>query len=770
MLVAVAIGAALAGLAPLLQGVDWWFQVMAMVIVLLGVSSVLRAVGAPENLAVGASASVWAVTVIVLYAGGTLWGVVPTLATVNDLLSDLGAAGTSIAVQEVPAVADGPITQLMVMAVGLIAVISDALATGLRAPVLSGAGPLAVLLVAPIVRRSEPDVVVYVIVAASMLLLVWWVPRIGRGPAVGSLNLSAPVRASVPPRRERASRLARGRNGVLALGLGAASVGAMLVVPQVTPGLMADDLADDSDGSLFPSVYSTGVDPTIQLGRDLRRSDPVLSLTYSTTSEEGLYLRMVTLADFSGGTWEPEQPYSGRGYDGGEFGTPPGLATDVPVTETETSVSIAALRSDWLPLPYPTSRVDGLEGGWLLAPSTFTVSDLRGDTRGANYEVTALDVEPTADQLAQAGATVPDAVRASLELPTDLDPVIAGTAASVTAGAATPYDRAVALQEYFRSDQFEYSLTAPVDGGFDGDNVEAIVAFLQAKSGYCVHYAASMAVMARTLGIPSRIAVGYAPGRTADSTTEGRAVYEVYTDQLHSWPELYFEGVGWLPFEPTPGLDFTPPDYSLPDYAQSSTGQGITTPAPSSTSTAAPDRADVDPGSVAGVQTPEQLALSQLRGWGGFAAVLGGVAVIVLAPWFVRSSIRRRRLQRLATDPMPATLAWLEWEDELDDHRIERSAGETVHTLGRRLDADLPLPEQSLQRLAAAVEREQYAPPALDDTDARAALRADLQALLAAVHAVGSAGDRARARLLPLSLWRRTRESLASTRGRPTAS
>jgi transglutaminase-like putative cysteine protease len=746
VLVGAAIATALAGVGPLLQGVGWWFGVMLMVTVLLAVAGVLRAVGAPELVAVGAAAIVWAVGVLLLYAGDTLWLVFPTTGTLGDLIGDLGAAGTSIAVQEVPAVADAPITQLMVMAVGLIAIIADALATGLRAPVLSAAGPLAVLAVSPIVRRNDPDVVIYVITAALLLLLVWYVPHIGRVRDVG--------RARPDP----AGMLARGRNGLLAAGLGAASIAAMLVVPQVTPGLTARDLVDDGDGGLFASVYSTGVDPSIQLGRDLRRSDPVLSLSYSTTAEAGLYLRMVTLGDFSAGTWEPERPYDGAGYEGDEFSTPPGLSPDVPTTSADTSVTIAALRSDWLPLPYPTRRVSGLEGNWLLTPSTLTMTDLSGDTRGLEYGVSGLVVQPTADQLAQAGASVPDSVQRYLGLPPDLDPVIGGTAATVAQGAATNYDRAVALQEYFRSDQFEYSLQSPVEGGFDGDNAQAIVAFLEAKSGYCVHYAATMAVMARTLGIPSRIAVGYAPGGSPDATSAGRAVYEVFTDQLHSWPELYFEGIGWLPFEPTPGLDFTPPDYSLPDYAQAGTGGAASAPAPSSTSSAAADRADADQGAAGGAQSPEQLALAQLRGWGTFAAILGGVALIVLAPWGVRASGRRRRLARLATDPMPATVAWSELEDTLDDFRFDRASGDTVLDLERRLNDELSLPADVLERARRAVEREQYAPPSVGDTDARSGIARDLGALLAAVDGGATTSERVRARLLPASLWRRLRE------------
>jgi transglutaminase-like putative cysteine protease len=739
--VALCLGIALSGLAPLLQGVTWWFAAMAMIAAVLGVSALLRDRGAPEITVVAVSAIVWGALVILLYAADSLWFVVPTFDTLRDIAADLADARFSIAEQESPAIAEGPITQLLVMAVGLIAIISDELASGLRTPVLAGAGPLALLAVTPLIADGPPDLLLYVLTAAAFLLVIWCSSRIGRSPRPGR----------------------GGRNPGLAVAVGAGALAAMVALPAVVPGLTAESLADDGSSSRFPSVYSSGVDPTIQLGRDLRRSDPMLSLTYSTDAEDGLYLKMVNLADFSTDTWQPERPYQADRYRGGPFGTPQGLAPDVPVTAQATTVSIAGLRSDWLPLPYPTQQVDELLGTWMLSPGSFTVTELRGDTQGLNYEVTGLDIQPTAQQLADAGGIVPDGFDRFLEVPAGLDPIVAQTAAAVTAGAATNYDQAVALQEYFRSDEFSYTLTAPDATAYEGGNTQMIPAFLAAKEGYCVHYAASMAVMARTLGIPSRIAIGYAPGQTADRTSEGgRALYEVYTDQLHSWPELYFEGVGWLPFEPTPGLDFTPPDYSLPDYAQSDAGNpDAAAETPETESTDPADRPDTGQDAPA-TATAEQAVLAQVRGWGTFLAVLGGIALIVLAPLLVRRARRARRLRELASTGLPATLAWIELEDMLDDLRVQRSAGDTLIDLAGRLSGDHLVPEEPLMRLRRGVEWEQYARPGSADDETRSGLADDLRAVLAALEADATGRDRMIARLLPVSLLRRRRSAAPS--------
>jgi hypothetical protein len=115
-------------------------------------------------------------------------------------------------------------------------------------------------------------------------------------------------------------------------------------------------------------------------------------------------------------------------------------------------------------------------------------------------------------------------------------------ARTVTAGAATPYDQAVALERYLR--RYPYDLAvAPAPPQQD-----AVDYFLfDAKTGYCDYYASAMVVLARSLGIPARLATGYATG---EYDAEARA-FVVHGDDAHSWPELYFPGAGWVPFEPT---------------------------------------------------------------------------------------------------------------------------------------------------------------------------------------------------------------------------
>ena len=112
------------------------------------------------------------------------------------------------------------------------------------------------------------------------------------------------------------------------------------------------------------------------------------------------------------------------------------------------------------------------------------------------------------------------------------------------AGDDSDYDKVLAIQQHFHSDGFHYSTDVDV-----ADDADALLTFLtQTKAGFCQQYATAMAVMVRELGLPARVAVGYQAGTLQD---DGR--YLVQTEDAHAWVEVFFEGYGWLQFEPTPG-------------------------------------------------------------------------------------------------------------------------------------------------------------------------------------------------------------------------
>jgi transglutaminase-like putative cysteine protease len=189
-------------------------------------------------------------------------------------------------------------------------------------------------------------------------------------------------------------------------------------------------------------------------------------------------------------------------------------------------------------------------------------------TSSRRYQV--LSLVPVADEsvLRAAGADYPPDVAALyLTLPPDLPDRVRLLADEVTQEAGTPYDQALALEAFLRHYAYDLEVEAPPAGR---DVVDYFL--FDAQAGYCDYYASAMVVMARSLGIPARLAVGYATGNY-DPT--GRA-FVVREENAHSWPELYFPGVGWVRFEPTaaqPQPNRSAPSGQPPVYAAGNSAQ-----------------------------------------------------------------------------------------------------------------------------------------------------------------------------------------------------
>lgn len=178
---------------------------------------------------------------------------------------------------------------------------------------------------------------------------------------------------------------------------------------------------------------------------------------------------------------------------------------------------------------------------------------------GESYQVESILINPNTQQLREAGVEYPEWIRQKyLQMPPDFSTQVRQLALEVTANAETPYDKTVALTNYLRGN-IEYSQTVPAKPR-NADFLEWILFDL--KKGYCVYYATSEVLMLRSLGIPARMAVGFAQGERIVSENllgEERAEDEGITAtsylvrklNAHAWPEVYFPNIGWVEFEPT---------------------------------------------------------------------------------------------------------------------------------------------------------------------------------------------------------------------------
>lgn len=142
-------------------------------------------------------------------------------------------------------------------------------------------------------------------------------------------------------------------------------------------------------------------------------------------------------------------------------------------------------------------------------------------------------------------------------------PVVSGRVqdlvGEVTAGAATPYEKALALQQYLQ-EEFSYSLVPP-DQAPDEDSVDFFL--FASKEGTCEHFATALAVLCRVAGIPARLVTGFATG----DFNPFSGMYEVAASDAHAWVELYFQGVGWISFESTPGFALPDSEAGSPFYS-----------------------------------------------------------------------------------------------------------------------------------------------------------------------------------------------------------
>jgi hypothetical protein len=395
-----------------------------------------------------------------------------------------------------------------------------------------------------------------------------------------------------------------------------------------------------------------------------------------------------------------------------------------------------------------------VSGRWVINDNTGMVFGFNNPLAGLSYTVTSQDVEPTAQQLARAGAppaaiasqflTVPAAFRSLTSL-----------AQKVTRNATTSYAKALALQNWFtETGGFTYSVNVSEPADATG-----LTHFLTvSKRGYCQQFAFAMAVLARLLGIPSRVAVGFTPG----TATGQENTYQVRTSDAHAWPELYFRGLGWLRFEPTPSGSggqgtAVPPTYTVPQISSNGSGSASGS---SSSSGGSGSSSATKPGAnpnkkIAGDDGTGNGAGSGAGG-SGFPlepigiALLALLAVAVIGPPVSRVLVRQRRLA-YSGDAARAHAAWRETLDDLTDYQLARSPSESPRAMARRVTGETSLDApaaEALGRVALAEERASYA-----DTPGTAPTRADLELIRRGLAAGVPWRTRWRARLTPASAY-----------------
>ncbi len=168
-----------------------------------------------------------------------------------------------------------------------------------------------------------------------------------------------------------------------------------------------------------------------------------------------------------------------------------------------------------------------------------------------SYDVVAEVPTISEKQMVAAGTNYPKEIQNGyLQLPENLPPRVKELAEQVTKDAKSPYEKARAIESYLRgSGQYKYEtedVPVPAQGQ---DFVDQFL--FESFRGYCDHFSTSMAVMLRSIGIPTRWVKGFATGTDVGDDAQGNDIMEIRNRDAHSWVEVYFPGYGWIPFEPT---------------------------------------------------------------------------------------------------------------------------------------------------------------------------------------------------------------------------
>jgi transglutaminase-like putative cysteine protease len=618
----------------------------------------------------------------VLFAAGlSRLGVVPTMASVREVVRVIRSGAATLNTYSAPVEVNPTHTEAMLMVCGLAVLLSiDVLAMGLRKPPLV-ALPLLVTLSIPVSILNGPIALPVYVGTALLFLRLVATENLERFHAWGRETTDGPhpVHAT----------------------LWSISIVAVVVSLLAAPLIPVAELLDDTPGGEGPggggsAYHLTSVNPFIRLRRDLVEKTHTPMVYAETKARSTSYLRTTVLDRFTDDEWRPSPrslPSSNRAD--GTFPSPPGLAPRVTGAEDTWRFEFAPnFSSTWLPLPYPVRKLD-IEGSWRFDERTLDVAFVGGGPpQKLKYGVTSFTPSVTAELLASSGARPPTKIQAPMtSVPDVLPDVIRSRARQVTRGAETKFEKAVALQDWFRtSGGFRYSLKQRSGSGMD-----LLASFVtNDRVGYCEQFAAAMAAMGRVLDIPSRVVVGFLDGSSQD---DGRLLYT--SDDRHAWPEMYFTGVGWVRFEPTPSAraGATPPW----------TRQSADTAAPTDDPSAAASQGSAPRPEEGKVETKSD-GDQFLPGPTWPLIALAVLLVLGLVPALVRVILRRRRLS--SADPVHlAEGAWAELRATALDLGLDWPEQRSPREQARSVVGQVPAEEgdlESLEGLLVRVERGRY--------------------------------------------------------------
>lgn len=669
------------GLSRVFSGWGFWQPLVAVAIAGHGASLALRWARVPGWLAVPIALIATAVVMAIAFYPDTLRLGLPTAATLDAFRFDVRLVWAQFPTAVAPVPSRSAFTVAAAVGIALVAVLADAFAFRAhgRAEAVVPAGVMFVFTAALGVDRNRVlTAALWCASALAAIAVLRAVHQGGEGWWLGRRRRAATT--ALPAALTCASLCA----------IGAALAGPLLPGAGEAPLIETRQTRSDD-----PSIISPLVDIR---SRMVNRSEVTM---FTVSSAAGRYWRLSGLDRFDGTTWT----LADNGLESADDGL---AAISDQARIVQQQIIIRRLGGRLVPAAYLPVEISQPGLGWLERTGTIALPE--GTFQDGQVFNVASDVRvPSADELDAASASDPPD-RSQLDLPADFPAAVVALAGEVTAGAPTPYRKALALQNYFR-DNFTYDLRVQ-----RGHSEEAILSFLRNRRGYCEQFSATFAAMARSVGLPARVAVGFTQG---ELRSDGR--YYVLGRHAHAWPEVWFDGIGWVLFEPTPGrgapgseqstgvapaqetssTDSTSPggSVSLPTTTPATTIASptatTTPPQPGGTGTTVPTLAGGDDGPRGGIE---------VGGW-VLLGLLAAAAWVALMPGVVR------RLTPRGTDRAAQVIdAWHGAIGALVIAGAPPPGGATPLEYARLVERELGIDGRPIAELGRFVTRAVYSP------------------------------------------------------------
>lgn len=609
----------------------------------------------------------------------TVAGFLPTLRTLRGLALGVVTSWKGLLTVAPPVDVFPELRVVPLIAALVTAVLAGSLALRARRPAWALLPP-AVLLVG-VIGLGTADVVLPLVqgLVFGAVALAWaaWRRAAGTSPpeAIGETTTG---------RRDVSRRLRQRRLRDAVVLLAAASAVTAAVFPLATPDgprrVLRDVVVPPLDLREYPS-------PLAGYRSYVKDLEEEVLFTVTGLPEDGR-VRLTTMDAYTGTVIDVAGGAPGTGSASGAF-TPVGER--IPGAEgldaVPIEVEIRAYDDVWVPVAGEThavrfegERSEDIEGGLYANTATGAVLTTRGLREGDRYTVEA--TVPAAPDLDQVAGQPAAAVR--LPQPDRLPDAVASLADTFAAGAATPYDQAVALRDALVtggvfSDGLEGQPTSRA--GHGAERLNTLLTGSQ-MVGDDEQFAVAFVLMARQLGLPARAVMGFHP---EEPLPEG-STWEVRGTDVHAWAEVAFDGVGWVPFDVTPDEDQPPQDQD-PRANSVPEPQVIQEPPPPEEPAEPPLQPVPDPAEAEQEEETEQ-------DWTRFLPLLGFAAIplaLLLVPLLVivlAKSVRRRRRRRAADPVLRVSGGWRELEDAAVD------LGHSVAPSSTRRATALSLQEQ----------------------------------------------------------------------------